>query len=105
MDLTITEAKDWPMFLAMMKLLGIVICAGWAAVISLIIYIWKDLKKRISTQRSEDRENCASCKSQIWRHIEGPVWDAIENCCHGLSAAEKCTLRDNIKFKTGACDG
>ena len=41
---TITGAEDWPMFLSMIKLLGVVFISGWGTIVALLIYIYNDLK-------------------------------------------------------------
>ena len=100
---TITQASDWPMFLAMGGLLLLVFAGAWTIIVSLLVYGFKDIKVRISAQRAEDAGRCTDCKSAIWDHIAGPVWTAIEKCCPRLSEPEKDALRQEIKRKTGDC--
>lgn len=100
---TITGAEDWPMFLAMIKFVGIVFCAAWGSVVGLVIYVFNDLKNTIQSDKVENGNSCTDCKKAIWEHISGPVWSAIESCCPRLSEAEKDILRNEIKKKTGEC--
>lgn len=99
---TITGAEDWPMFLAMIKVLGVVVASAWGSIIGLVIYIWSDLKKTISSNRSEDNKTCEDCKKSIWDHISGPIWTAIETCCPRWSEVDKIKLRDDILKNAGA---
>lgn len=99
---TITQATDWPMFLTMIKVVGIVATGAYGTIVALLLYIYRSLLRRIGHQRAEDNSNCTSCKKAIWEHIGGPVWSAIESCCPRLSETEKMRLKDEIKRQTGA---
>lgn len=85
---SITRADDWPMFVFMFGLLGAIFVFMWALVVGLIIYIHKDLIKRLGNQRREDKVKCDSCKNStdghlqdLWDHLELAVWKAIDSCC------------------------
>lgn len=97
---TITQATDWPMFLAMGGLLFLVFVGAWGIIVRLLIYGFKDIKARISAQRAEDTGRCSDCKSAIWDHIDGPMWTAIKECCPSWPKSEQEGLRNKIKSHT-----
>lgn len=97
---TITNAQDWPMFLSMIKFTGFLFSGALASVLGLLIYIWKDLKDRITSRRQEDNDRYTKCREGIWQHIEGPVWSAIESCCPRMSESEKAKLKRSIQERT-----
>jgi len=85
---TITAASDWPMFQWMFTVLLSIMGTLWTIIVGLIIYIHRDLKKRITTQRSDDGKKCDNCHSElknsdteIWDHIDKAVWVALDQCC------------------------
>lgn len=91
-NFSITDAKDWPMFLWMLKVVGVVI----TLVLGLVLYIWQDLKKNITSRRAEDSEKCQNCKSGIWEYIKGPMLNAIMACCY-IDDATKIKLMADVK--------
>ena len=93
---TITGAEDWPMFQFMLGGFGL----AWVLIVGLLVYIWKDLKVRIGSQRAEDAKGCETCKKAIWDHIAGPIWNAIEACCVDFTDVEKQRLQAEIQKQT-----
>lgn len=90
--LTITAASDWPMFQWMFTVLISIMGALWGIIVGLIVYIHRDLKKRISSQIEDDGKKCDSCHSELkgadkelWNHLDNAVWSAIEQCCPRMS--------------------
>ncbi len=100
---TITQATDWPMFLAMGGLLFLVFAGAWGVIVSLLVYGFKDIKSRISAQRAEDVGRCSDCKSAIWDHIDGPMWTAIKEHCSSWSKSEQECFRDRVKSGVEGC--
>lgn len=98
-NFVITQAKDWPMFQWMM----VGVAGAWLSTLSLAVYIWKDLKSRISTQRQEDAGRCRDCNKSIWDYIKGPMLNAIMECCY-IGDAEKIKLMTDIRSQTDAVD-
>lgn len=95
-NFSITDAKDWPMFMMMMK----VVTGFLSAIIALALYIWWDLKKSIQDRRAEDATSCHNCKTDIWSHIDGPLWKAITDCCGFMTHDAQEKFRRRIKKYT-----
>jgi heme/copper-type cytochrome/quinol oxidase subunit 2 len=95
-NFSITEARDWPMLLTMMKVVGWVV----TGVIGLALYIWWDLKNSISKNRTEDTYRCNNCRTDIWTHIDGPLWKAITDCCGFMSVETQEKFKARIKKYT-----
>ncbi|MDA3832814.1 MAG: hypothetical protein PF495_05400 [Spirochaetales bacterium] len=89
---SITEAKDWPMFLSMMKIVMWVV----SGILFLAGVMWWDLRRNIAGRRKEDTEKCNNCKTGIWDYIRGPMLNAILSCCY-LDDATKIKLLADVK--------
>ena len=74
---TITGAQDWPMFKEMLAGMRILFFLLWGTIATGGGFMWRDLRNRIASQRSEDRENCLYCKKERDANFL-EVWDAMD---------------------------
>jgi uncharacterized membrane protein YraQ (UPF0718 family) len=93
---TITGAKDWPMLVQLVTwgagIFCVVFGGCFSIIMGLIVYMWYDLKKRITSQRKDDRDHCHNCKQDNTRELDA-LWDNIKACC-AASGVTPITRKD-----------
>ena len=84
---TITGASDWPMLKEMLSGMRFLFILLWGAIGGLITFIgilgglaWRDLRKQLATQRTEDQGHFDECKKSCGVEF-GYVWSALDLCC------------------------
>jgi dethiobiotin synthetase len=67
---SITQAQDWQMFKVLMGAVGLVFTGLSTFIGGLLVYIWKDLTKRITESRKDDAEKLEKLSKQIEKQRE-----------------------------------